>query len=114
MKKIICYLLLSAMLLNGFALNSNASKIYGAEPCSDCTAEPSNVTNEWLDKNGNEVKMYEENDFNVINTVASNLTPLLSKKDSDFIDALTKLSSHKNDMLFKAFQYITLAEIKDT
>lgn len=44
----------------------------------------------------------------------SNLTPLLSKKDSDFIDALTKLSSHKNDMLFKAFQYITLAEIKDT
>lgn len=60
------------------------------------------------------VKMYEENDFNVINTVASNLTPLLSKKDSDFIDALTKLSSHKNDMLFKAFQYITLAEIKDT
>lgn len=60
------------------------------------------------------VKMYEENDFNVISTVASNLTPLLSKKDSDFIDALTKLSSHKNDMLFKAFQYITLAEIKDT
>jgi hypothetical protein len=39
---------------------------------------------------------------------------MLSKKDSDFIDALTKLSSHKNDMLFKAFQYITLAEIKDT
>ena len=61
MKKIICFLLLSAMLLNGFALNSNASKIYGAEPCSDCTAEPSNVTNEWLDKNGIEVKMYEEN-----------------------------------------------------
>ena len=60
------------------------------------------------------VKMYEENDFNVINTVASNVTPMLSKKDSEFIDALTKLSSHKNDMLFKAFQYITLAEIKDT
>ena len=60
------------------------------------------------------VKMYEENDFNVISTVASNVTPMLSKKDSDFIDALTKLSSHKNDMLFKAFQYITLAEIKDT
>lgn len=58
--------------------------------------------------------MYEENDFNVINTVASNVTPMLSKKDSEFIDALTKLSSHKNDMLFKAFQYITLAEIKDT
>ena len=31
MKKIICYLLLSALLIN-VALNSNAFKIYGAEP----------------------------------------------------------------------------------
>lgn len=61
MKKIICYLLLSAMLINGFALNSNASKVYGAEPCSDCTVEPSIVTNEWIDESGNEVKMFEEN-----------------------------------------------------
>lgn len=56
MKKIICYLLLSALLIN-VALNSNAFKIYGAEPCSDCTVAPSKVINE----SGNEVKMFEEN-----------------------------------------------------
>ena len=60
MKKIICYLLLSALLIN-VALNSNAFKIYGAEPCSDCTVAPSKVINEWVDESGNEVKMFEEN-----------------------------------------------------
>lgn len=48
MKKIICYLLLSALLIN-VALNSNAFKIYGAEPCFDCTVAPSKVINEWVD-----------------------------------------------------------------
>lgn len=26
------------------------------------------------------IRMYEENDFNVINTIASNVTPMLSKR----------------------------------
>ena len=40
---------------------TRAFKIYGAEPCSDCTVAPSKVINEWVDESGNEVKMFEEN-----------------------------------------------------
>ena len=57
--------------------------------------------------------MYKNNNFQIIAMNACNLPTSLSEDDTDFINILTKLSSHKNPNLFKAFQYITLAEKKD-
>lgn len=59
------------------------------------------------------IKMYKNNNFQIIAMNACNLPTSLSEDDTDFINILTKLSSHKNPNLFKAFQYITLAEKKD-